>query len=222
MSSSAGATASSRARTASTTRPRRPHSSARRRGSSPSIAALHGGERFDLGDREIEVLHVPGHSPGHLALWDAANSRTRDLGCRARRHGSDGDRRPRLPADLSRHRRLRRRRIHALREYDADLLLTAHYPLYEGDGRARLPRRVARLHRPRRRADRGGAARGIPPARLARAHPRHRRRPRAVGARRGRLPDLPGDGQPRAAGRARAASPWASREGAACGSGWLA
>jgi glyoxylase-like metal-dependent hydrolase (beta-lactamase superfamily II) len=29
-----------------------------------------GGERIDLGDREVEILHVPGHSRGHLAIWD--------------------------------------------------------------------------------------------------------------------------------------------------------
>jgi glyoxylase-like metal-dependent hydrolase (beta-lactamase superfamily II) len=38
----------------------------------PMDAALSGGERIDLGGRVIEVLHVPGHSRGHLAVWDAA------------------------------------------------------------------------------------------------------------------------------------------------------
>ncbi|CAN5783852.1 MBL fold metallo-hydrolase [soil metagenome] len=36
-------------------------------------STLTGGERFDLGDREIEVLYCPGHSPGLLAFIDAAN-----------------------------------------------------------------------------------------------------------------------------------------------------
>lgn len=31
---------------------------------------LQGGETFDLGNRRVEVLHVPGHSPGHLAIFD--------------------------------------------------------------------------------------------------------------------------------------------------------
>lgn len=31
------------------------------------------GDVLDLGDRVFEVLHVPGHSPGSIALWDAAN-----------------------------------------------------------------------------------------------------------------------------------------------------
>jgi glyoxylase-like metal-dependent hydrolase (beta-lactamase superfamily II) len=26
----------------------------------------------DLGDRSFEVLHVPGHTPGSIALWDPA------------------------------------------------------------------------------------------------------------------------------------------------------
>src|SRR6187402_2919837 len=40
----------------------------------PIARALEGGEEFDLGDRVIRVLHTPGHSDGHLALWDEANS----------------------------------------------------------------------------------------------------------------------------------------------------
>lgn len=34
---------------------------------------LHHGEVIDLGDRQFAALHTPGHSPGGLALWDAAN-----------------------------------------------------------------------------------------------------------------------------------------------------
>ena len=28
---------------------------------------------IDLGDRAFEVLHLPGHSPGSIGLWDAAS-----------------------------------------------------------------------------------------------------------------------------------------------------
>lgn len=36
----------------------------------PVDTVYSGGETIDLGDRELRVLHVPGHSPGHLALHD--------------------------------------------------------------------------------------------------------------------------------------------------------
>lgn len=29
------------------------------------------GDEIDLGDRRLEVLHVPGHTPGSIALWEA-------------------------------------------------------------------------------------------------------------------------------------------------------
>ena len=39
----------------------------------PIDLALTGGERLRLGaDREIEILHTPGHSHGHLTVWDPA------------------------------------------------------------------------------------------------------------------------------------------------------
>jgi glyoxylase-like metal-dependent hydrolase (beta-lactamase superfamily II) len=30
------------------------------------------GDRIDLGDRSFEVMHLPGHSPGSIGLWEAA------------------------------------------------------------------------------------------------------------------------------------------------------
>jgi len=41
----------------------------------PSVATgmLHEGQRFDLGNRTLEVLHCPGHSPGGVVLLDRAN-----------------------------------------------------------------------------------------------------------------------------------------------------
>jgi glyoxylase-like metal-dependent hydrolase (beta-lactamase superfamily II) len=34
-------------------------------------SSLHDGEVIDLGDRTLEVLHVPGHTPGSVALWES-------------------------------------------------------------------------------------------------------------------------------------------------------
>ena len=31
---------------------------------------LEGGESIDIGGRRIEVLHTPGHSPGHMCFWE--------------------------------------------------------------------------------------------------------------------------------------------------------
>ena len=37
----------------------------------PATMLLDGGEIIDLGDRQFEVLHYPGHSPGSIALWES-------------------------------------------------------------------------------------------------------------------------------------------------------
>lgn len=38
----------------------------------PATRLLRGGDTVDLGDRHFEVLHLPGHSPGSVALWEEA------------------------------------------------------------------------------------------------------------------------------------------------------
>ena len=40
----------------------------------PAQRLLEEGDVIDLGDRHFEVLHVPGHSPGSIALWEAASA----------------------------------------------------------------------------------------------------------------------------------------------------
>jgi glyoxylase-like metal-dependent hydrolase (beta-lactamase superfamily II) len=42
------------------------------RGVAPTRLAEEG-EVLDLGGRRLEVLHLPGHSPGSIGLWDAAD-----------------------------------------------------------------------------------------------------------------------------------------------------
>ena len=36
----------------------------------PQLVPLHDGQVLDLGDRKIEVIHVPGHTPGSICLLD--------------------------------------------------------------------------------------------------------------------------------------------------------
>ncbi|MFO1059661.1 MAG: MBL fold metallo-hydrolase [Dongiaceae bacterium] len=38
----------------------------------PPTRLLEAGDVIDLGDRRLEVLHLPGHSPGSIGLWEAA------------------------------------------------------------------------------------------------------------------------------------------------------
>lgn len=40
--------------------------------SAPATRVLLDGDIIDLGDRRFEVVHTPGHSPGGIALWEAA------------------------------------------------------------------------------------------------------------------------------------------------------
>ena len=40
--------------------------------SAPATRLLGDGDIVDLGDRSFEVIHTPGHSPGGIALWEAA------------------------------------------------------------------------------------------------------------------------------------------------------
>ncbi|WP_243075815.1 MBL fold metallo-hydrolase [Microbacterium sp. SS28] len=97
----------------------------------PVARALDGGEVFDLGDRRVTVLAVPGHSPGHLALWDERNAALVISDAVLGETVPTADGAPAFPptyrdtADYV-------RTIDALAALDAELLLTAHYPVYEG------------------------------------------------------------------------------------------
>jgi glyoxylase-like metal-dependent hydrolase (beta-lactamase superfamily II) len=39
----------------------------------PRPSLIEEGDVLDLGDRQFEVLHLPGHSPGGIGLWEAAS-----------------------------------------------------------------------------------------------------------------------------------------------------
>jgi glyoxylase-like metal-dependent hydrolase (beta-lactamase superfamily II) len=96
----------------------------------PIARALRGGEQFDLGDRVIQVLHVPGHSDGHLAIWDPSRSAL------AIGDATLGDTVPTATGDPAFPPTYRDTdpylaTIEVFRALDPDLLLTAHYPIYE-------------------------------------------------------------------------------------------
>ena len=94
---------------------------------------LTGGETFDLGaGRVIEVLAAPGHSPGHLALWDATNDALAisDAVLGETVPTAQGD--PAFPPTY-RDTIAYVDTIARLRAFGASLLLTAHYPVCEGD-----------------------------------------------------------------------------------------
>ena len=38
----------------------------------PATRLIEDGDVIDLGDRHFEVIHTPGHSPGGIAIWEAA------------------------------------------------------------------------------------------------------------------------------------------------------
>lgn len=95
--------------------------------------ALDGGETFDLGDRTIEVLAVPGHSPGHLALRDAARRTLIISDAVLGETVPTADGRAAFPPTY-RDTDAYVDSIRRLRSLGAELLLTAHYPVYEDEG----------------------------------------------------------------------------------------
>jgi len=98
----------------------------------PVDRALHGGEVFDLGDRRIEVLAAPGHSPGHLALWDATHRALAISDAVLGETVPTADGAPAFPPtyrDLDPYLATIRR----LQSMHPELVLTAHYPVYEDE-----------------------------------------------------------------------------------------
>ena len=100
-------------------------------GDAPVDTGLRGGETLRLGPgRRLEVLALPGHTPGHLGLWDAATGAAIVIDAVL----SDGvyDRAgnrlipPRYYDAAAYEATIRR-----LRALDPELLLTAHYPVME-------------------------------------------------------------------------------------------
>ncbi|MCW3101473.1 MAG: beta-lactamase-like protein [Chthonomonadaceae bacterium] len=95
--------------------------------------ALRGGEWLALSDDwRVEILHTPGHSEGHLSVWDP-RSRTLIIADAAMGRALpyvDGS--PALAATYT-HPRPYALTGERLREQGADLLLTAHFPVMAGE-----------------------------------------------------------------------------------------
>jgi glyoxylase-like metal-dependent hydrolase (beta-lactamase superfamily II) len=98
----------------------------------PVDVALRGGERIRLGpELAVDVLHLPGHSPGHLGLWEP-RSRTAIVLDAVMANGlldMDGNviHPPPIP-DVAGYERS----VRLLLELDPARLLTAHYDVIEG------------------------------------------------------------------------------------------
>lgn len=93
----------------------------------PLTGHLDEGDVLDLGDCAFQVLHVPGHSPGSIALWDP-KSRTVFSGDAV----YDGDLLDNLyHSDPDTYRRT----LERLRALDAETFHGGHYPSF---GKARL------------------------------------------------------------------------------------
>ena len=101
-------------------------------GDAPVDAGLRGGETLRLGpDRRIELLHLPGHTPGHLGIWDQENDAAIiiDAALEAGIYEREGNLlQPPRYFDAASYRRTIRK-LHAMRP---GYLLTAHYPVMRG------------------------------------------------------------------------------------------
>ncbi len=102
-------------------------------GDSPVDAGLRGGETMRLGpDRRIEILHLPGHTPGHLGIWDPGNGAAIiiDAALETGIYDREGNRLiPPRYFDAARYQNT----IRKLRALRPEHLLTAHYPPMQGE-----------------------------------------------------------------------------------------
>jgi glyoxylase-like metal-dependent hydrolase (beta-lactamase superfamily II) len=113
-------------------------------GDAPVDEGLRGGETLRLSDDwRVEVLHLPGHTLGHIGVWDPRSRAAIIIDAVLERgiYSNDGELLipPRI-YDLDGYRDTIRR----LRELEPDLLLTAHYPVMDArEGRDFLDRSLA-------------------------------------------------------------------------------
>jgi glyoxylase-like metal-dependent hydrolase (beta-lactamase superfamily II) len=116
-------------------------------GDAPIDVGLRGGETLRLGpSRRVEVLALPGHTPGHLGLWDPQTQTAIviDAVLRDGVYDRAGNRLipPRYYSASDYEATIRR-----LQALDPALLLTAHYPVMDRDAaRDFLDRSLAFVH----------------------------------------------------------------------------
>jgi glyoxylase-like metal-dependent hydrolase (beta-lactamase superfamily II) len=101
-------------------------------GDAPIDEGLRGGETLRLGDGwRVEVLHLPGHTLGHVGVWDPRSRAAIVIDAVLERgiYSTGGALLipPRI-YDLAAYRETIRR----IRALEPDLLLTAHYPVMDG------------------------------------------------------------------------------------------
>ena len=100
-------------------------------GDAPIDEGLRGGETLRLADDwRVEILHLPGHSPGHIGVWDPRSRAAIVIDAMLERgiHSRAGELLipPRI-YDL----RAYRETIARVRALEPELLLTAHWPVFD-------------------------------------------------------------------------------------------
>jgi glyoxylase-like metal-dependent hydrolase (beta-lactamase superfamily II) len=100
-------------------------------GDAPIDEGLRGGETIRLADEwRVDVLHLPGHTPGHVGIWDRRSRAAIVIDAVLERgvYGNDGALLipPRI-YDLDGYRET----IRLIRALEPELLLTAHYPVMD-------------------------------------------------------------------------------------------
>jgi glyoxylase-like metal-dependent hydrolase (beta-lactamase superfamily II) len=102
-------------------------------GDSPIDAGLRGGETMRLGpDRRIEILHLPGHTLGHLGIWDPENNAAIIIDAALETGIYDREKNRLIPPryfDAIQYQST----IRKLQTLRPEHLLTAHYPPMQGE-----------------------------------------------------------------------------------------
>lgn len=113
-------------------------------GDAPVDLGLRGGETIRLGSgRRLEVLHLPGHTPGHIGLWDAS-TRVAIIIDAALYDGIYDRAGNRLIPPRYYDAEAYRRTIRRIRALEPELLLTAHFaPMGGGEAREFCDRSLA-------------------------------------------------------------------------------